>query len=59
MIYVNPDDFLGDPRVFTDERNREASCASNDLVERTLAELETGTIIISYAGSRDQGRPGG
>jgi len=25
MIYVNPDDFLGNPRIFTAERNREAS----------------------------------
>ena len=36
MIYVNPDDFLGEPRVFTDERNREAWRASKDVVERTL-----------------------
>jgi len=38
MIYVNPDDFLGNPRVFTPERNREAWRACKDLVERTLTE---------------------
>jgi AAA domain len=38
MIYVSPDDFLGNPRVFTDERNREAWRSCKDLVERTLTE---------------------
>src|SRR5215470_13724340 len=38
MIYVNPDDFLGNPRFFTLERNREAWRACKDLVERTLTE---------------------
>jgi predicted kinase len=38
MIYVNPDDFLGHPRLFTAERNREAWRACKDLVERTLSE---------------------
>jgi hypothetical protein len=38
MIYVNPDDFLGNPRIFTEERNREAWRACKDLVERTLTE---------------------
>jgi hypothetical protein len=40
MIYVNPDDFLGNPRVFTDERNREAWRACKELVERTLSETQ-------------------
>jgi predicted kinase len=38
MIYVNPDDFLGSPRLFTDERNREAWRACKNLVETTLNE---------------------
>ena len=38
MIYVNPDDFLCNPRVFTEERNREAWRACKNLVERTLTE---------------------
>ena len=38
MVYVNPDDFLGNPRIFTEERNREAWRACKDLVERTLSE---------------------
>ena len=38
MIYVNPDNFLGDPRIFTEERAREAWRACKDLVERTLSE---------------------
>ena len=38
MIYVNPDDFLGNPRVFTPERSREAWRACKDLVERTLTK---------------------
>src|SRR5215471_3412835 len=38
MIYVNPDDFLGYPRVFTNERNKDAWRACKDLVERTLTE---------------------
>ena len=38
MICVNPDDFLGNPRVFTLERNREAWRACRDLTERTLTE---------------------
>ena len=38
MIYVNPDNFLGNPRIFTAERNHEAWRASKDLVERTLSE---------------------
>ena len=38
MIYVNPDSFLGNPRIFTAERNREAWRACKDLVERTLSE---------------------
>ena len=38
MIYVNPDNFLGDPRVVTEERSREAWRACKDLVERTLTE---------------------
>jgi predicted kinase len=37
VIYVNPDDFLGHPRIFTVERNKEAWRACKDLVERTLA----------------------
>ena len=38
MIYVNPDDFLGHPRIFTPERNQEAWRTCRDLMERTLAE---------------------
>ena len=38
MIYVNPDNFLGNPRIFTAERNLEAWRACKDLVERTLSE---------------------
>src|SRR5262245_30291896 len=38
MIYVNPDNFLGTPRIFTEERNREAWRACKDLVEKTLSE---------------------
>ena len=38
MVYVNPDNFLGDPRIFTEERAREAWRACKDLVERTLSE---------------------
>jgi predicted kinase len=37
MLYVNPDDYLGDPRVFTPERNREAWRACRELIERTFA----------------------
>ena len=40
MIYANPDDFLGDPRVFTEERNREAWRACKELIERTLAQTK-------------------
>jgi predicted kinase len=38
MVYLNPDDFLGNPRVFTPERNREAWRACRDLTEQTLTE---------------------
>ena len=38
MLYINPDDFLGSPRVFSDERNREAWKACRELVEKTLKE---------------------
>src|SRR5262245_17024357 len=40
MIYVNPDDLFGDPRVFTDERDRENWRACKELVERTLTETK-------------------
>jgi|SRR5262245_3661534 len=38
LIYVNPDDFLGNPRVFTLERNQEAWRSCKDLAETTLTE---------------------
>ena len=41
MLYINPDDFLGDPRIFTDERNREAWRLAKDLAERTLREAQS------------------
>jgi hypothetical protein len=40
MISVNPDDFLGNPRVFTAERNRDAWSACKILVESTLSAAE-------------------
>ena len=40
MIYVNPDDFLGSPRIFTPERNRDAWQSCKDLVEKMLACAE-------------------
>jgi len=44
MIYVNPDDFLGSPRIFTPERNRDAWQACKDLVEKTLDEIFQASI---------------
>jgi predicted kinase len=47
MIYVNPDDFLGNPRVITVERNQEAWRSCKDLVEKTLTEaIETYTFYL-------------
>ena len=40
MLYVNPDNLLGNPRIFTPQRNRDAWSACKDLVERTLAEAK-------------------
>jgi AAA domain-containing protein len=54
MIYVNPDDFLGNPRVFTDERNREAWRACKNIVESTLTgskERYTYFLVCGVQGS--------
>src|SRR5262249_43638908 len=40
MIYINPDDFLGSPRIFTPERNRDAWSAVYDRIEKSLSEAK-------------------
>ena len=56
MIYVNPDNFLGSPRVFTDERNREAWRLCKELVERTLAEARELTNFYIVCGVQGSGK---
>ncbi|HET9132122.1 MAG TPA: hypothetical protein VFO86_14295 [Terriglobia bacterium] len=55
MIYVNPDNFLGCPRVFTDERNREAWRLCKEHVERTLAEARELTNFYIACGVQGSG----
>lgn len=56
MIYVNPDDFLGYPRVFTESRNLEAWRACKDLVERTLREAVSSYNYYLVCGIQGAGK---
>jgi predicted kinase len=56
MTYVNPDDFLGKPRVFTPERNREAWQACRDLAERTLKEAKERPNFYLVCGVQGAGK---
>jgi len=56
MIYVNPDNFLGNPRIFTPERNREAWRACKDLVERTLSEATEPWTFYIVCGVQGSGK---
>ncbi len=56
MIYINPDDFLGNPRIFTAERNREAWRACKDLVERTLNEAREPYNFYIVCGVQGSGK---
>jgi predicted kinase len=56
VIYVNPDNFLGSPRIFTAERNREAWRACKDLVERTLSEAREPYNFYIVCGVQGSGK---
>ena len=56
MVYVNPDDFLGNPRVFTAERNREAWRACKDLVEGVLSEAREPYNFYVVCGVQGSGK---
>jgi hypothetical protein len=56
LIYVNPDNFLGNPRVFTPERNREAWRLCKELVERTLTEAKELSNFYIVCGVQGSGK---
>jgi predicted kinase len=56
MVYVNPDDFLGSPRVFTLERSLAAWRACKDLVETTLSNAQTPYSYYMVCGVQGSGK---
>ena len=56
MVYVNPDDFLGHPRVFTEARNQEAWRACKDLIDRTLRETQSPYNFYLVCGVQGAGK---
>jgi hypothetical protein len=56
LICVNPDDFLGNPRLFTAERNREAWRSCIHLVESTLAEAKGPVNFYIVCGVQGSGK---